>query len=233
MGLVARTIDECHRPDGCAAYELGQGLRRGMFAQFAPIARGKLVPARRVVSEPAAQFGAGRDVLEPGIELEIRLAHAARPEPLDQHPIAIAGTSGIVRALEQDHDAPFPKDVRQSPRRYQKCGVPRSARIKARHVAGAKQAHVHRVLEHECDEPGSALHCVRRIESSDAHSVEKGSLSKLDPVALPPQPREHHWNALDAPFVDQESCLDFELSLHARVCIHVASLLCVPALHRL
>src|SRR2546430_13262809 len=75
VGLVARTIDECHRPDGCAAYELGQGLRRGMFAQFAPIARGKLVPARRVVSEPAAQFGAGRDVLEPGIELEIRLAH--------------------------------------------------------------------------------------------------------------------------------------------------------------
>src|SRR5207244_2749031 len=107
--LVARTVDRCHRPDGCAAYELGQSLRRGTFAQFAPVARGKLPPARRVVSEPASQLGAGRDVLEPRIELEVRLTHAARPESFDQHSITIATIRRIVRALEQDHDAPPPQ----------------------------------------------------------------------------------------------------------------------------
>lgn len=97
-------------------------------------------------------------------------------------------------------------------------------RIKARHVARAKPAHVHRVLEYERHEPGPTLHGERRIEPSDANSIEKGSLSKLDMDLLPKQPREHDWDALHAPFVDQEGCLDFELGLHARVCIHVATL---------
>jgi len=78
VGLVASAIDECHRPERCVAYELGQGFRRRMLAQLTPVARGELAPARRVVSEPAAQLLAGRDVLEPRIEPKVGLAHAAR-----------------------------------------------------------------------------------------------------------------------------------------------------------
>lgn len=99
MDLVAGAVDERDLPQGCAAHEIGQGLRRRAVAQLAAVAHGEFAKARGVVSEPLSQLGAGRDVLEPGIEPQVGLAHAARPEPLDQHPFAVAGGGGLVRAL--------------------------------------------------------------------------------------------------------------------------------------
>src|SRR3954469_11022770 len=49
---------------------------------------------------------AGRQVLEPSIEVEIRLADTARPEPLHEHPITVVRSSRLVRSLDLDHHAP-------------------------------------------------------------------------------------------------------------------------------
>src|SRR3954468_11128120 len=89
MGFVMRRIDEGDGLDGCAACELGDGFRRGILLQLPPVACDELVPSCGVVSEPAPQFMAGRQVLEPRIELEIRLPDTARPEPLHEHPITV------------------------------------------------------------------------------------------------------------------------------------------------
>src|SRR5438105_12435844 len=85
--------------------------------QLPPVTRGELIPARGVMTEPAAQLRAGSYVLQPSIEPEIGLPYATRPEPLDQHAITIAGSNRLICSFELDHHTPCLLDhVRRSVR---------------------------------------------------------------------------------------------------------------------
>src|SRR4029453_4756705 len=84
---IPRSVDERHvtPPPG-----IKQGrqcvLMRSELSTVTPL---ELVPSRRVVAEPLAELGAGRDVLQPTINLELVLRHAAWPHAGDPEPRAI------------------------------------------------------------------------------------------------------------------------------------------------
>src|SRR5690606_39342752 len=58
--------------------------------EFLLIAVAELDPAGRVVPKPFAQFGGGRDLLFPRVELQVGFADTPRPQAVDQNAIAIA-----------------------------------------------------------------------------------------------------------------------------------------------
>ena len=62
----------------------------------------ELVPLRGIVPEPLSEAGARRQILEPGVDLEIVLGDAPRPDPVDQHAVAIALGRSVVGALQLD-----------------------------------------------------------------------------------------------------------------------------------
>src|SRR5262249_36088990 len=69
-------------------------------AQLGAVARAELRVALRIVREPLAQRRARRDVARPGIERRLALAETARPEPVDQHAVAVAGRRVVVDAFD-------------------------------------------------------------------------------------------------------------------------------------
>src|SRR6185437_6732135 len=79
--------------------ELVHERRRRLAAQLLGVALRELLPARLVVPEPAAELVARRDLLHPAVDLERLLAHAPRPEPVHEHPVAVAGRRLLVRPL--------------------------------------------------------------------------------------------------------------------------------------
>src|SRR5690606_14155534 len=72
----------------------------GVGLEFTAIAVTELWVALRLMSEPLAQFGAGTDFLEPQVEFGFFLAHAARPDPVNQNPVAVGTGGGLVNAFE-------------------------------------------------------------------------------------------------------------------------------------
>src|SRR6185295_10595900 len=71
-----------------------------MARELRAVAATKLVPAVRVMAEPGAQLGARRDLLEPFVEPGLRLADAARPQPVDEDPCAVRSFGRLVGALQ-------------------------------------------------------------------------------------------------------------------------------------
>ncbi|KVG06414.1 hypothetical protein WJ25_16970 [Burkholderia thailandensis] len=71
----------------------------------------EFVPTLRVVPEPVAQFVAGRDVLEPGVEFHRFLLDASRPKAIDEKVNMSVITCVFIYALNLDcvfHDRDTP-----------------------------------------------------------------------------------------------------------------------------
>ena len=84
---------------GCLE-ELLEGIRT--LLELACVTLLELVPLRRIVPEPLSQAGARRQILEPGVDLEIPFGDAPRSDPVDQHAVAIALGRSVVGALQLD-----------------------------------------------------------------------------------------------------------------------------------
>lgn len=82
--------------------------RRLIGRQFLAAGDFETVPARRVVAEFPAQRVARRNLLEPEIDPGFRPCQTARPEPVDQHALAVRPRRRVVGALDPrggDHRA--------------------------------------------------------------------------------------------------------------------------------
>src|SRR5262249_58468533 len=79
---VARGVREGHGPLPGGLQQWAYGV--GVIVEFAAAALGELREALGPVPEPAAQIVRGRDVARPAVELEVALAHPARPEPVHE-----------------------------------------------------------------------------------------------------------------------------------------------------
>src|SRR4029077_8557345 len=73
-----------------------------MAVQLLAVAPDELIPAVGVVPEPAPQRVAGRDVLQPPVDGQVRLADAARPEPVHQEAFPVTDHVLAVDALHLD-----------------------------------------------------------------------------------------------------------------------------------
>src|SRR5579875_832357 len=98
MGFVARGIDQGHRAAPAELAQLAQ--RPGILRDLVAIALAELRPALRVVTEPAPQGRARRDVLEPDIDGGLLLREPARPQPLHQHALAVAALPRQINPLD-------------------------------------------------------------------------------------------------------------------------------------
>src|SRR6185312_16335949 len=101
VALIARAVDE---RDSSATR--GRGDRPpclGMRIELATIPLPEFSPLSRIMTEPFAQFGAWRDILHPCLDLQFRLGHAARPQPLDEHTRAVRPRHRLVRSFQHDH----------------------------------------------------------------------------------------------------------------------------------
>ena len=101
---VTRSVHERQRALPGSAAQLAQLLL--LPGQLGRIAAAKLREALRVVSEPAPQLTARRQFARPLVQPAVRSLDAARPQSVDQHPIAVGGRRAFVGALEPNlhHD---------------------------------------------------------------------------------------------------------------------------------
>src|SRR5262252_5938978 len=67
-----------------------------MLLQLRGVAAAELLPALRVVTEPAPEFAARGDILHPMGNAGVCLAQSARPEPIDQHAHTVFGRRRLV-----------------------------------------------------------------------------------------------------------------------------------------
>ncbi|MDT4885651.1 hypothetical protein FQZ97_1219050 [compost metagenome] len=74
-----------------------------MAGQFAPVELAKLGEALGRMIKLAAQFGGGRHLAQPGVQLQGCLAAPAWPEPVDQYPPAIGCGRRLVYPLALNH----------------------------------------------------------------------------------------------------------------------------------
>jgi len=91
--------------DGSVARDVAQVLHdvaRGRVPQLVAIAALEVGEALRFVPIPPAQLVARRDVLRPLVEVGVLLLHAARPEPVDEHPVTTVVAGCVVDAVELD-----------------------------------------------------------------------------------------------------------------------------------
>src|SRR5262252_1238710 len=70
-----------------------------LLLQLLQIAAAELVPACRVVSEPFPKRCTRGKLFHPFIDCRVRLLDAARPQPVDQHALAVAGRGPIIGAF--------------------------------------------------------------------------------------------------------------------------------------
>src|SRR5665213_1196907 len=70
--------------------------------QLVAVAAAKLVPTIRIVPEPLAQLGAGRNLLHPLIQGRVYLRHPARPQSVDKDAPAVLDVYGLVCSLQFD-----------------------------------------------------------------------------------------------------------------------------------
>src|SRR5699024_7321957 len=82
--------------------QVGQGRPPLLGVQFLAVPGGELVELLRVVSVPFAQCGGGCDVLVPGVDVGVLLAHATRPHAVHEHPCAVVVTGFVVYPLQHN-----------------------------------------------------------------------------------------------------------------------------------
>lgn len=73
-----------------------------VLVEFGRVSTTELFPARWLVSEPLPEFGTGRDILGPLIDLCRLFLHAARPQPVDQDTRTILRGRALIGALQPD-----------------------------------------------------------------------------------------------------------------------------------
>ena len=105
MSLVFGAVDKRYYSFTELVLELGDGF--GLLRKFTNIALTELSPFRRVVAEPFSQRGAGRDVLQPEIDLRRTLRNPPRPEPIYQNACAVRFFGWLIGALELDRAFAF------------------------------------------------------------------------------------------------------------------------------
>ena len=116
-------VDERQGPLARAPAQLAQ--LRLLRRQLAAVATAELGEAGRVVAEPLPQLGARRELARPLVEAGVLARDAARPEPVDQHAVAVGGGRRLVGALEPHvHLVAAPRSTRARSR----PGRPRGAR---------------------------------------------------------------------------------------------------------
>lgn len=93
------------RHGACAAYAHQFHQRHGVGREFRPVARGKLLPARGLVPEPAPQGVAGCDLLQLQIYLSPRPSQSSRPEVVDENTGAIVRAGRVIRVSQMDQRA--------------------------------------------------------------------------------------------------------------------------------
>lgn len=98
--LIACGEDEGHRAAPQVLLDPADRLRVGI--QLRPITPHELLPARAVVAEPLAQFGAGRHVLEPEICGRFLLAQPPGPQALHQDAQAVFAGRRFIDAFQAD-----------------------------------------------------------------------------------------------------------------------------------
>lgn len=95
---VARRIDE---RDGASAGEVSkvrEEIRMGM--DFLRVTAAKLVPSIRVMAEPLTKVRAGRELLEPFVDVRLDFRDSARPEAIDKNPAAVLPLRRLIGTLE-------------------------------------------------------------------------------------------------------------------------------------
>ncbi len=86
----------CSRPASSSA------VRGRVGVELLAVARRELVEALAMVVPLGSELGRGRDVLRPLVELGALLLHAPRPQPVDEHPIAVGCLGRLVHALHRE-----------------------------------------------------------------------------------------------------------------------------------
>ena len=82
-------------------YLPGECCRRPGVFQFRQVPFPEFIPsARRVLMVPCAERGGRGHLLFPGVVVKRILADAARPQPVDQYPVAVVGGFGFVNPFD-------------------------------------------------------------------------------------------------------------------------------------
>lgn len=101
--IVLRVPGRVHQCEGFPARERLKCMPCRIVLQFRAIALLERRPFPRIVSEPCTQLSRGGDFLQPEVDPGIDLGQTARPQPIHQHPIAIAFGRRVISTL-QLHD---------------------------------------------------------------------------------------------------------------------------------
>lgn len=96
--VVVRPVHESQWSLSRATAELAELLP--LISQFSRVAKSKLLKPLRVVTEPTPQLVTRCDCRSPFVQTCLVPAHAARPQPVDQHAVAVRGSRWLVGALE-------------------------------------------------------------------------------------------------------------------------------------
>src|SRR5690606_2289559 len=110
-----------HRPRRGAAAQLVERL--GLRPQLLAVAGAELGEALRPMAEPAAQPGAGRQLLGPAVDRELLPRDAARPDAVDPDPVPVDRLRRVVGALDA-HFAHGPRLPRPMGEANGVCGLP-------------------------------------------------------------------------------------------------------------
>ena len=104
-GLVVFSVFRAEEKRDLAFFCGGAEGGKGLFPvpQLGAISLPELVPLFGIMSEPFPKLGARRDVLQPDVDPGLFFCKAARPEPVDEDPRAVAPLRGFVNALERYH----------------------------------------------------------------------------------------------------------------------------------
>ena len=99
--LIPRAV---HQSDGVFLALLLQQFE-GVFplAKFLPVTGPKLLPFRRIVTEPLAQLRARRHVLSTTVSRPCASLVKPRPQPIDQNSQAVLSGRLFVNSLQLDH----------------------------------------------------------------------------------------------------------------------------------
>jgi hypothetical protein len=99
---IASPVYQCNAPLARLPPQPGQGL--ALLLELSTIPALELVETLRTVTEPASQLITGGQLLAPLIQPRVRLAHTARPQPIDEHPVAIGSRGLLASILETSVD---------------------------------------------------------------------------------------------------------------------------------
>jgi hypothetical protein len=100
VNFVARGVKQGQ--GGCLQLLQQSGGQLGLPVELGAVAAAKFHPTLGNVAEPAAQAGAGGDLLQPEIAGELFLGQAPGPETIHQYAETIVGAGGVIDTPEAD-----------------------------------------------------------------------------------------------------------------------------------